>query len=168
MPGRQLWGEISSCSDCTDYQARRLDIKDNQDRLDVGIKAGYNLDLQTLVLNICVLYSIKIVPRRDKRGFIRDRFISGQNFGFKNWVATMLSEQNTTSAWWKKTFLFFQFLPYSERYSLRRAADDHRALRAAANLKGQRGRAAGSSPLSPTAGSSARLTQERKTQSDLC
>ena len=68
----------------------------------------------------------------------------------------------------KKTFLFFQFLPYSERYSLRRAADDHRALRAAANLKGQRGRAAGSSPLSPTAGSSARLTQERKTQSDLC
>jgi len=31
MPGRQLWGEISSCSDCTDYQARRLDIKDNQD-----------------------------------------------------------------------------------------------------------------------------------------
>ena len=56
MPGRQLWGEISSCSDCTDYQARRLDIKDNQDRLDVGIKAGYNLDLLTLVLNICVFY----------------------------------------------------------------------------------------------------------------
>jgi len=27
MPGRQFWGEISSCSDCTDYQARRLDIR---------------------------------------------------------------------------------------------------------------------------------------------
>ncbi|KAM8703419.1 hypothetical protein ACLKA7_008095 [Drosophila subpalustris] len=27
MPGRQMWGEISSCSNCTDYQAKRLDIK---------------------------------------------------------------------------------------------------------------------------------------------
>ena len=28
MPGRQggFWGEISSCSDCTDYQARRLNL----------------------------------------------------------------------------------------------------------------------------------------------
>jgi len=32
MPGRQFWGEISSCSDCTDYQARRLDIKDTNER----------------------------------------------------------------------------------------------------------------------------------------
>lgn len=24
MPGREMYGEISSCSDCTDYQARRL------------------------------------------------------------------------------------------------------------------------------------------------
>lgn len=30
MPGRNFWGEISSCSDCTDYQARRLSIKDSQ------------------------------------------------------------------------------------------------------------------------------------------
>ncbi|KAH8419218.1 hypothetical protein KR222_010700 [Zaprionus bogoriensis] len=27
MPGRQMWGEISSCSNCTDYQAKRLEIK---------------------------------------------------------------------------------------------------------------------------------------------
>lgn len=27
MPGRKQWGEISSCSNCTDYQARRLNIK---------------------------------------------------------------------------------------------------------------------------------------------
>lgn len=26
MPGRKMWGEISSCSNCTDYQARRLNI----------------------------------------------------------------------------------------------------------------------------------------------
>ncbi|XP_055911334.1 serine--tRNA ligase, mitochondrial [Eupeodes corollae] len=27
MPGRQMWGEISSCSNCTDYQAKRLNIR---------------------------------------------------------------------------------------------------------------------------------------------
>lgn len=27
MPGRNAYGEISSCSNCTDYQSRRLDIK---------------------------------------------------------------------------------------------------------------------------------------------
>ncbi|XP_026675698.1 serine--tRNA ligase, mitochondrial [Diaphorina citri] len=27
MPGRKHWGELSSCSDCTDYQARRLNIR---------------------------------------------------------------------------------------------------------------------------------------------
>jgi seryl-tRNA synthetase len=26
MPGRKMWGEISSCSNCTDYQTRRLNI----------------------------------------------------------------------------------------------------------------------------------------------
>lgn len=29
MPGRGVYGEISSCSNCTDYQARRLDIRYN-------------------------------------------------------------------------------------------------------------------------------------------
>lgn len=27
MPGRKMWGEISSCSNCTDYQSRRLNIR---------------------------------------------------------------------------------------------------------------------------------------------
>lgn len=27
LPGRQIFGEISSCSNCTDYQSRRLGIK---------------------------------------------------------------------------------------------------------------------------------------------
>lgn len=27
MPGRNKFGEISSCSNCTDYQSRRLNIK---------------------------------------------------------------------------------------------------------------------------------------------
>lgn len=26
MPGRKMWGEISSCSNCTDYQSKRLNI----------------------------------------------------------------------------------------------------------------------------------------------
>ncbi len=31
MPGRSMYGEISSCSNCTDYQARRLDIRCNDE-----------------------------------------------------------------------------------------------------------------------------------------
>lgn len=31
MPGRAIYGEISSCSNCTDYQARRLDIRYNDE-----------------------------------------------------------------------------------------------------------------------------------------
>lgn len=27
MPGRKLYGELSSCSNCTDFQSRRLNIK---------------------------------------------------------------------------------------------------------------------------------------------
>lgn len=27
MAGRGMWGEISSCSNCTDYQAKRLNIR---------------------------------------------------------------------------------------------------------------------------------------------
>lgn len=27
LPGRKMWGEISSCSNCTDYQSRRLGVK---------------------------------------------------------------------------------------------------------------------------------------------
>lgn len=27
MPGRQQWGEVSSASNCTDYQSRRLSIR---------------------------------------------------------------------------------------------------------------------------------------------
>lgn len=27
MPGRKMYGELSSCSNCTDYQSRRLNIK---------------------------------------------------------------------------------------------------------------------------------------------
>ncbi|XP_073835254.1 seryl-tRNA synthetase, mitochondrial [Musca autumnalis] len=27
MPGRETWGEISSCSNCTDYQSKRLNIR---------------------------------------------------------------------------------------------------------------------------------------------
>lgn len=27
MPGREIWGEISSASNCTDYQSNRLNIK---------------------------------------------------------------------------------------------------------------------------------------------
>ncbi|XP_034138105.1 serine--tRNA ligase, mitochondrial [Drosophila guanche] len=31
MPGREMWGEISSCSNCTDYQAKRLGVTYRRD-----------------------------------------------------------------------------------------------------------------------------------------
>jgi seryl-tRNA synthetase len=31
MPGRELFGEVSSASNCTDYQSKRLDIKFKDD-----------------------------------------------------------------------------------------------------------------------------------------
>lgn len=36
MPGKQIYGEISSCSNCTDYQAKRLNIQ-----CDTEIKRTY-------------------------------------------------------------------------------------------------------------------------------
>jgi seryl-tRNA synthetase len=27
MPGRKMWGELSSCSDCGDFQSRRLNVR---------------------------------------------------------------------------------------------------------------------------------------------
>lgn len=33
MPGRDNYGEISSCSNCTDYQSRRLHIKYKEDNV---------------------------------------------------------------------------------------------------------------------------------------
>ncbi|XP_054260108.1 serine--tRNA ligase, mitochondrial isoform X2 [Macrosteles quadrilineatus] len=29
LPAKQIWAELSSCSDCTDYQSRRLNIRSN-------------------------------------------------------------------------------------------------------------------------------------------
>jgi len=36
MPGLQKWGEISSCSSCTDYQARRLNIRHKENYTEKG------------------------------------------------------------------------------------------------------------------------------------
>ena len=32
LPGRGMWGEVSSCSNCGDYQARRLGVRDQGGR----------------------------------------------------------------------------------------------------------------------------------------
>lgn len=41
LPGRQLFGEISSCSNCTDYQARRLGIRY---KCDDGLKYAHTVN----------------------------------------------------------------------------------------------------------------------------
>lgn len=42
LPGRKIYGEISSCSNCTDYQSRRLGIKYKSE--DGSIKHAHTLN----------------------------------------------------------------------------------------------------------------------------
>lgn len=45
MPGMQKWGEISSCSSCTDYQARRLNIRHKEEYTQKGdLKFAHTLN----------------------------------------------------------------------------------------------------------------------------
>lgn len=48
MPGRKLYGELSSCSNCTDYQSRRLNIK-------YTTKEGELLHVHTLNATACAI-----------------------------------------------------------------------------------------------------------------
>lgn len=48
MPGRKLYGELSSCSNCTDYQSRRLNIK-------YRMKNGQLLHVHTLNGTACAV-----------------------------------------------------------------------------------------------------------------
>ena len=48
MPGRKLYGELSSCSNCTDYQSRRLGIK-------YKTKYGETLHVHTLNGTACAI-----------------------------------------------------------------------------------------------------------------
>lgn len=44
MPGRGSWGEISSTSNCTDYQARRLHIRYRRKAADSGFPFAHTLN----------------------------------------------------------------------------------------------------------------------------
>jgi len=48
MPGAKLYGELSSCSNCTDYQSRRLNIK-------YRTKDGNMLHVHTLNATACAI-----------------------------------------------------------------------------------------------------------------
>ncbi|KAJ2624555.1 Serine--tRNA ligase, mitochondrial [Coemansia sp. RSA 1358] len=48
MPGRKAWGEISSASNCTDYQARRLSIRARLPKKDDGVGSASPVFVHTL------------------------------------------------------------------------------------------------------------------------
>jgi len=52
MPGRNFWGEISSCSDCTDFQSRRLDIRDAENRF-VHTVNGTGCAVPRMIIALC-------------------------------------------------------------------------------------------------------------------
>lgn len=82
MPGRKAFGEISSCSNCTDYQSRRLDI--NYSRGD-GLPSSF---AHTLNGTACAVPRMLIAilethQRKDGRVSIPEplrKYMSGREF----------------------------------------------------------------------------------------
>ncbi|XP_015174669.1 PREDICTED: serine--tRNA ligase, mitochondrial isoform X2 [Polistes dominula] len=83
MPGRKLFGELSSCSNCTDYQSRRLNIKyqsPNGELLHVHTLNGTACAIPRMMIALCETHQtehgrIKIpeplVPFMDGKTLIR-------------------------------------------------------------------------------------------------
>ncbi|XP_017878294.1 serine--tRNA ligase, mitochondrial isoform X2 [Ceratina calcarata] len=62
MPGRELYGELSSCSNCTDYQSRRLGIKykaENGELLHVHTLNGTACAIPRMLIALCETYQTK-------------------------------------------------------------------------------------------------------------
>lgn len=62
MPGRKLYGELSSCSNCTDYQSRRLNIKyktKTGELLHVHTLNGTGCAIPRMLIALCETYQTK-------------------------------------------------------------------------------------------------------------
>ncbi|XP_039303741.1 serine--tRNA ligase, mitochondrial isoform X1 [Solenopsis invicta] len=62
MPGRKLYGELSSCSNCTDYQSRRLNIKyrmKNGNVTHVHTLNGTACAIPRMLIALCETYQTK-------------------------------------------------------------------------------------------------------------
>lgn len=84
MPGRNNYGEISSCSNCTDYQSRRLNIKYINDN-----KLKYVHTLNGTACAIPRMLIALLETHQDPKGKINippvlQPFIGGKNFIVKN------------------------------------------------------------------------------------
>ncbi|XP_070148683.1 serine--tRNA ligase, mitochondrial [Polyergus mexicanus] len=71
MPGRKLYGELSSCSNCTDYQSRRLNIKYRTKEgniIHVHTLNGTACAIPRMLIALCETYQTKhhriIVPEK--------------------------------------------------------------------------------------------------------
>ena len=75
MPGREMWGEISSCSNCTDYQARRLGVK-AEDGTFCHTVNGTACAVPRMLIAICEQMQTEngsVVIPEVLRGYMRDR-----------------------------------------------------------------------------------------------
>ncbi|XP_054002401.1 serine--tRNA ligase, mitochondrial [Hylaeus anthracinus] len=62
MPGKKFYGELSSCSNCTDYQSRRLNIKykaKNGEFLHVHTLNGTGCAVPRMLIALCETYQTK-------------------------------------------------------------------------------------------------------------
>jgi len=62
MPGQQAYREVTSCSNCTDYQARRLDCRY---RTDKGPRFVYTLNGTTIALGRTIIAIMENYQRAD-------------------------------------------------------------------------------------------------------
>jgi seryl-tRNA synthetase len=91
MPGREQFGEISSCSNCTDYQARRLSIKYKNN--DCTIMHAHTLNgtacaIPRMLIAICETHQLSngnikvpkyLRPFMNKKGIIEKQNIPSTN-----------------------------------------------------------------------------------------
>lgn len=88
MPGRKLYGELSSCSNCTDYQSRRLNIKYRTEEgniVHVHTLNGTACAIPRMLIALCETYQTKhhritvpekLVPLMNGKTLIRKQSIA--------------------------------------------------------------------------------------------
>lgn len=65
MPGRKMFGEISSCSNCTDFQSRRLNIRYRCSKTDNNLKFVHTVNGTAMAIPRMLITLIETCQQRD-------------------------------------------------------------------------------------------------------
>lgn len=110
MPGRGTWGEVSSASNCTDYQSSRLHIRHRAlQRKPDGTAVNTTIPAHTLNATLCAVPRLIIAIMEqygldEERGRLRlpavlkEHWLSGSGADDVEWVEAASGEQVTTAS----------------------------------------------------------------------